>query len=114
MVRAYDTWDFFDRQYFHPDGSMTDEYRKLLMADGCSLWDTFAMEAEQMKQVKAFEDQENFFLQQYGITYTDWINSAPRSITDEELEAKQRAAILAGEELSTLPIAIDPDEYYDF
>ena len=112
MARAYDFWDSFDRENFNPDGTMTEAYRNRLMARGRSLFDTFYMEAIQMKEVKDFEKREQNFQKNWGISYTEWEQSGREKPAQQK--KRQQDALDSGEELSSLPYHMEPDEYYDY
>lgn len=113
MARAYDFWDSFDRENFYPDGSMTEKYREWLMENGTSLFDTFGMEGRKMKEVKDFEEREQTFQQNWGISYTEWERSGQK-LTPAQQQKRQQQALDSGEELSSLPYHMDSDEYYNY
>lgn len=114
MARAYDYWDSFDREHFNPDGTMTEKYREWLMSNGSSLFDTFAIEVIQMKEVKDFEEREEYFPKKWGISFTEWDRSGQEKFTPAQQRQRQQEALDAGEELSSLPYDMEPDEYYDY
>lgn len=113
MAQAYDFWDSFDRENFHPDGRMTEAYRNRLMARGDNLFDTFAMEARKQKEVKDFEEREQRFLRQFGYTWSEWAMSSQEKSTPADQKKRQQLALNEGVELSELPFDMEPDEYYD-
>ena len=45
------------------------------------------------------------------MTYSEW--EAEGRMSQAELESRQKSALRNGEELSSLPMDIDPDDYYD-
>ena len=111
MARAYDTWDSFDQKNFNPDGSMKPEYRQRLLDKGINLSSIDYVEIQKMNEVKSFEEREQIYMDRYGIPFSEWEKEGQE--TQAELEERQRKAIRNGEEISTLPMAIDPDEYYE-
>ena len=113
MASAYDTWDSFDKKNYNPDGSMKPEYRQQTLAKGfMTESDLDYLEAQKMNEVKSFEEREQLYMERYGIPYSEWVKQRPQ-MSQAELEERQRKAIRNGEEISTLPMAIDPDEYYE-
>ena len=112
MARAYDTWDSYDQKNFNPDGSMKPEYRQRLLDKGISSSNVDSVEEQKMNEVERFEKREKLYMKRYGIPYSEWVKQGSK-ISQSELEERQRKAIRNGEEISTLPMAIDPDEYYE-
>ncbi len=112
MARAYDTWSSLDRKNYNPDGSMKPEYQQLLLDKGMTLSSIGYVEMKKMKEVQSFEKREQLYMKRYGIPYSEWSKKRPQ-MSQAELEERQRKAIRNGEEISTLPMAIDPDEYYE-
>ena len=111
MARAYDTWDSFDKRNFNPDGSMKPEYKQLLLDKGMDSSSIAYVEGQKMNDVRLFEEREQLYLERYGIPFSEWEKEGQMS--QAELEERQRKAIRNGEEISTLPMAIEPDEYYE-
>jgi hypothetical protein len=112
MARAYDTWDSIDRMNFNPDGSMKPEARQRKLAKGFLTESDIAyIEAQKMNEVRLFEEREQLYIERYGIPFSEWEKQGKMS--QEELEHRQRKAILNGEEISSLPMDIDPDDYYE-
>lgn len=114
MARAYDFWDISIRENYNPDGTMKEEHREWLMANGTSLEDTWAMEARKMAEVKEFEEREQRFLQRYGMTWSEWSQSGQEQLTLQEQSGRQQTALQEGAELSELPYDIEPEDYYDY
>jgi hypothetical protein len=113
-ARAYDNWSPIHKRMYNPDGSMKEEYRAELMASGTTLFDTFYMESRKMKEVKDFEEREKNFQKNWGISYTEWEQSGRENLTPAQREKRQQQALDSGEELSSLPYHMEPDEYYDY
>ena len=112
MARAYDTWSSIDKRNFNPDGSMKPEARQRKLARGfMTESDLDYIEAQKMNEVRLFEEREQRYIERYGIPFSEWEKEGQE--TQAELEERQRKAIRNGEEISTLPMAIDPDEYYE-
>jgi hypothetical protein len=114
MARAYDFWDSIDREHFNPDGTMQEDYRQSLIARGVSLDKTWGMEARKMAEVQEFEEREERYLQLYGETWSEMTKRNSQSLTSEEKQARQLAALQEGAEISELPYDMEPDEYYDY
>lgn len=114
MTRAYESWDFFDKQHFNSDGTMTEEYRNRLLEEGKSLFDTLAMEAEVMEQVKEFEAREERYLQEFGETWSEMNQRRSLNLTPAQQKAKQQAALEEGADLSELPYDMEQDDYYNY
>ncbi len=113
MARAYDTWSSIDKRNFNPDGSMKPEARQRKLARGfMTESDIDYIEAKRMNEVQRFEEREQLYMERYGIPYSEWVKQGPQ-MSQAELEERQRKAIRNGEEISTLPMAIEPDEYYE-
>ncbi len=111
MARLYDTWGFLDKMHYDPDGSMKPEYKQRLLADGMSESEIYYVEHQKMLEVKKYEQREQKWLEESGITYSEWEAQGRRS--DAQLKRRQQSALRNGEELSSLPLDIDPDDYYD-
>ena len=111
MARLYDSWSFLDQRNYNPDGSMKPHKRQRLLNDGLALSEINQVENQKMLEVKKYDEREQLYMERYGIPYSEWKKQG--QISQAELEERQRKAIRNGEEISTLPIAIDPDEYYD-
>jgi hypothetical protein len=114
MAIAYDFWSSMQKRMYNPNGTMKAEYREELMKSGTSLFDTFYMEAIQMKEVKDFEQREKNFQKNWGISYTEWEQSGREKLTPAQQQKRQQQALDSGEELSSLPYHMEPDDYYDY
>lgn len=113
MARAYDSWSPIQKTIYKPDGTMNEEYRKRLMSEGTSLFDTFSMEAIMQKEVKDFEEREENFKKRWGMTFSEWDGSGQGNLSPAEQKKRQQLALDEGAELSELPLDMEPDEYYD-
>lgn len=116
LARLYDTWPSYRQAKYNPDGSMKEEYRQALLADGWTLEETFVLESQTIREVKAFDDTEQMYYEDYGIGYTEYCLRALKRERRSKPDSKerQRKALASGEELSSLPDYIEPDEYYDY
>ena len=117
MARLYDEWSSLEKTHFNPDGSMKEEYRNFLIANGMTLESTFRLEVRKKKEVELFNETEQIYLEEYGIGYTEYCLRAAqkeRRHRKENIAERQRKALANGEEQSTLPDYIEPDEYYDY
>jgi hypothetical protein len=108
MARAYDSWDFLDKQDYNPDGTMKPHKRQRLIARGMSLSSIDYLEQQKIQEVQKFEQREQRWLEQYGKTFTEW--EAEGRLSDQELRRRQQSALRNQEDISELPIAIDPDD----
>ncbi|MGH2415394.1 MAG: phosphoribosyl-ATP pyrophosphatase [Microcystaceae cyanobacterium] len=113
MARAYDFWTSAQKENFHPDGKMTQEYREWLIANGTSLFETFAMEARKQKEVKDFEETEQRYLREFGETFSEMTARRSQNLSPAAQKKRQQLALDEGAELSELPYDLEPDEYYD-
>jgi hypothetical protein len=113
-ARAYDDWSPMHKRMYNPDGSMKKEYREELLESGTTLFDTFYMESRKMKEVKDFEEREQLCLERYGETYSSMTARRSQKLTPAQQEKRQQQALDSGEELSSLPYHMEPDEYYDY
>lgn len=111
MARLYDTWGFLDKMHYNPDGSMKPEYKQLLLDNGMSSSNIAYVEGQKMNEVRLFSEREQLYIERYGIPFSEWEKQGKMS--QEELEHRQRKAIQNGEEISSLPMDIDPDDYYE-
>jgi hypothetical protein len=82
--------------------------------DGTSIFDIFLMEAEKQKDIKDFEEREQFCLERYGETYSQMTARRSQQLTPAQQQKRQQQALDSGEELSSLPYHMEPDEYYDY
>ena len=111
MARLYDSWDFLKKMNYNPDGSMKESWRKNLLESGMSESEVNYLENKKMLQVKKYDEREQQWLEKYGVPYSEWEPQGQQSLA--ELERRQNIAIRNGEEISSLPLDIDPDDYYD-
>ncbi len=111
MARLYDSWDFMTQRNYNPDGSMKPHKRERLLASGMSASEIYYVESQKMLEVKDYEEREQDWLERFGYTYSEW--EAKGRMSQAELESRQKSALRNGEELSSLPMDIDPDDYYD-
>ncbi len=111
MARLYDSWDFLKKMNYNPDGSMKESWRKNLLESGMSESEVNYLENQKMLEVKKYDEREQLYLERYGIPYSEWEKQGRQS--QAELERRQKKAIRNGEEISSLPMDIDPDDYYE-
>ncbi|CCQ56447.1 MULTISPECIES: hypothetical protein [Crocosphaera] len=111
MARLYDTWDCIKRINYNPDGSMKEKWKNTLLESGMSPSEIYSLEQQKMNEVRLFEEREQRYIERYGIPFSEWEKQGRMS--QAELESRQRKAIRNGEEISSLPMDIDPDDYYD-
>ena len=110
MARLYDSWDLVDRMDYNPDGSMKPHKKERLLARGMSESEMAYVEHQRMLEVKDYDEREQDWLERFGYTFSEWDAKCQES--PAELERRQRKAIRNGEEISSLPMEIDPDDYY--
>jgi hypothetical protein len=113
-ARAYDYWSSLDKIYFNADGTMKEDCKNRLLAQGTSIFDIFLMEAEKQKDIKDFEEREQFCLERYGETFSSMTARRSQKLTPAQQEKRQQQALDSGEELSSLPYHMEPDDYYDY
>ncbi len=111
MARLYDSWDFLKKMNYNPDGSMKESWRKNLLESGMSESEVNYLEQQKMLEVKKYDEREQQWLEEHGIPYSEWEAQGQQSRA--ELERRQKKAIRNGEEISSLPMDIDPDDYYE-
>ena len=111
MAKLYDSWDFLDKMNYNIDGSMKESWRKNLLESGMSESEVNYLETQKMLEVRKYDEREQQWLEKYGIPYSEWEAQGQQSLA--ELERRQNIAIRNGEEISSLPLDIDPDDYYD-
>jgi len=116
LARLYDTWPSHKQANYNPDGSMKEEYRQALLADGWAMSVIRDLEERTKMKVQAFDDTERIYYEDYGIGYTEYCLRALKRERRSKPDSKerQRKALASGEELSSLPDYIEPDEYYDY
>ncbi|MDY6940460.1 MAG: hypothetical protein SWY16_22735 [Cyanobacteriota bacterium] len=119
MAEAWDFWSDLDKERFQKDGTLKPEVAREMIAKGMDFTDTIAMELKKYEEIRWFDRRDREWLEKYGETWSDW--KLRHDLAHAKFERQQReklgissqqAALENGEELSTLPIAIDPDEYY--
>jgi hypothetical protein len=93
---------------YNPDGTMKPEKRQRLIARGMSLSSIDYLERKKIQEVQKFERREQQWLEKYGKTFSEW--EAEGRLSDKELRRRQQSALRNREDISELPIAIDPDE----
>jgi hypothetical protein len=111
MARLYDSWDFLDKMDYNSDGSMKPHKRERLLARGMSLSEINQVERKRMLEVKKYDEREQDWLERFGCPFSEWDAKCQGSPVD--LERRQKSSLRNGEELSSLPIDIDPDDYYE-
>jgi hypothetical protein len=111
MARLYDTWNSITKMNYNPDGSMKESWRQTLLNDGRSLDTIEYLENQKMLEVKNYDEREEDWLKRDGITYSEW--EAQGRESDAELKRRQKSALRNCEDISELPMDIDPDDYYD-
>ena len=118
MAEAWDFWSDFDKERFQKDGTLKPEVAREMIERGMDFTDTIAMELQKYEEIQRFERRDREWLDKYGETWSDWKLRHDRDNAKFERQQReklgrssQQAALENGEELSTLPIAIDPDEY---
>lgn len=111
MATAYESWSSAEKERYNPDGTMKEEAKNRLLAKGKSILDIFSMESRKQEEVQQFEEREQWFQEQYGITYSEW--SRP-SESSAQRNKRQRLALQEGADISELPDHMEPDEYYDY
>ncbi len=61
------------------------------------------------------EELDRQWQEKFGYTHTEWLEKmAARSQSNAQLEQRQKKALTEGVPLEELPIAMEPDEYYDW
>lgn len=113
ISKAYEYWNYDDRMAFNPDGTMQEWLKKKYIEKG-KLFEVFRQEAEMKKNIEEFEEREQRFLKEIGITYSEWESSGREKLTAKQQRARQQAALRSGEPLDSMPYYIDPDDYYDY
>lgn len=108
MARAYDSWNTITQRNYHPDGTMKEAWRQRLLNRGMSHHEIDYLEQQKTQEVQKFEKREQRWLEQYGQTFTEW--EAEGRLSDQELRRRQQSALRNREDISELPIAIDPDD----
>ena len=100
-----------DKLFYNPDGSMKPLERQRLLKKGHSLSLIDRLEKIKMDEVQRFEERELKYLKDCGVSIDKWLEE--QNTSSLELEERQRKAIHNGEEISSLPMAVEPDEYYE-
>ena len=110
MNRLYDTWNEYEKRCFNPDGSMTESYWIKLCEAGWDLAVIMSFEVKKIDEVREYDRLEKYYQENFGKSYEE----ACSDVGDYHLDIseRQRLALLAGDELSSLPEHVDPDDYY--
>lgn len=115
MSEAYKSWSALDQVCFNPDGTMKEEIKQIKLSKGTTLAEIQSMEARKKQNIRQFEELEQRYLRDYGETFSAMTERRRRqSQSSAQLQKRQRLALDEGAELSELPQAVDPDEYYDY
>ena len=71
MAKASDFWSSIDKTNYHEDGTMKQEYRDFLLSEG--VYESRIAQYEELKkrQIEQFEEREQMYFKEYGITYSD-------------------------------------------
>ena len=118
MAKAWDYWPWIEQELYNPDGTLKEDYKKTLLAEGKSRSHITAKEVLQKSKVKEFDEREKLFQEQWGISYVEWAKLKPtrsqaKAKQEAELKKSMKKSLFAGEDISSLPGDIDPDDYYD-
>ena len=118
MARAWDYWPWTEQELYNPDGSMKEGFRKRLLERGKSKSEIAAMEAFQKEKLQEFDEREKWFEEKWGEPYSEWAELKPtrspaKAKQEAELKKSMKKSLFAGEDISSLPGDIDPDDYYD-
>jgi len=116
LARLYDTWPSHKKRDFNPDGSMKEQARLELIADGFTLDATYRLEAKAMREVQAYERTEQIYFEEYGIGFKEYCRQSVEKTRNfqRSLAERQRDALRSGEEQSSLPDFVEPDDYWDY
>jgi N-acetylglutamate synthase-like GNAT family acetyltransferase len=66
------------------------------------------LEQQKIQEVQKFERREQQWLEKFGFTYSERLTKS--NLSSAELRRRQQSALRNREDISELPIAIDPDE----
>ena len=118
MVRAWDYWPWIEQENYNPDGTMKEDHKKFLLQRGESKAEIGFMEAFQKSKLREFNEREELFQRQWGMSYVEWAKIKPtrspaKAQQEADLQKSMKKSLFAGEDISELPGDIDPDDYYD-
>lgn len=104
-------WTRIDRLWYNEDGTVKESVKKQWLAQGDTLEEIERTEREFQRELAAYHEERRTVEENFGISYEEWHRRA--WATPGEAEARTREAIRNGEEISSLPSYVDPDEYYN-
>lgn len=112
----YTAWDLFsqeEKQKFNPDGSLKPEYLEYARSIGISEGYLEDSEYKKKRDVESFNRLSASFAQR-GINFGEsQMRSRTSAVKDYASRQKQLSQdIRNGEEISSLPLDVEPDEYY--
>ncbi|MGF1487980.1 MAG: hypothetical protein ACFBSE_12905 [Prochloraceae cyanobacterium] len=116
LARLYDTWPGYKKKDFNPDGSLKEEARQRLIKNGFSLDATYRLEDKAMREVQAYERTEQIYLERHGVGFKEYCRQSVEKTRkfQRSLAERQRDALRSGEEQSSLPDFVEPDDYWDY
>ena len=104
-------WRRVEKLWYNEDATMKESFKQQLLAEGKSLEYIEMMERVKQKELAAYHRKRESIQKNLGISYEEWRRTA--WACPGEAEARTREAIRNGEEISSLPSHVDPDEYYN-
>lgn len=112
----YTAWDLFseeEKQKFNSDGSLKPEYIENARRRGASEGYLAQLEYKKKRDVDDFNKLSASYAEN-GINFGAWQMRSRMSATKDYAERQKqlRQDIRNGEEISSLPLDVEPDEYY--
>lgn len=112
----YTAYDFFSKEekiMFNPNGTLKEEFRRNALRIGSSEDYLERLEYEKKQDIAAYERMSAEYANR-GLNYGQFLVQMRRDLSTsvERNAIVMQRDLLNGEEISSLPLDIDPDKYY--
>lgn len=112
----YTAYDFFTEEEkikFNPDGTLREEFIYSAREKGLNMSALLTLEQRKINEVEQY-NKVSACDAEMGINHGQWLMDCRRSAASNYAKnyKQQQQDLRNGEEISSLPLDIDPDEYY--
>jgi len=110
MVQAWDLWTPSQQSQFNPDGTLKDRDKMLENGEHGIV---YHLERRMKIDIETFEKNEKQWQEKYGCSYGEWELKARRQAAQNREQKRKQVIkdIRNGEEISSLGLAVDLEDY---
>lgn len=110
MVQAWDLWTVSQQRQFNPDGTLKDRDKMLEKGQQGIV---FELERRMKIDIEIFEQTEKEWQEKFGCSFGEWKLENLRQSAKSQQETRKQLIkdIRNGEEISSLSMAIEQDDY---